>query len=310
MGCSSRGPLLLWSAGKVSFFDVERMEPRAVEAAGEDFVTFSPYGLELRASADGHTFIAWTPKISPMNYRVMRLYGQKATVVLSPDGQSYNEHWAIPSADGSLIFRHAAGIYTGSMKLLTAKKDVNTVLLPTEDARFFLQLRKQSKDKDEVAICSTADRLTLCKVPGLEKMMSGLIYTQWGVVGGEPRIHYLPSAQVLLTLPEGNDRVVIRSLDLFACLDREGENYLFVLSSPRTRVRAGSMFDSMLDIHSRAGGVRCQLEVGPDGMTVSSNGRLRWQVPANQEGKTVSAIVTIRDSSGKEIQHGFEIVVE
>jgi hypothetical protein len=310
MGCSSRGPLLLWSGGKVSFFDVERMQLRTVEVKGKAITAGTQWGLELRASADGRTFVAWTPKISPMNYSVMRLSGQKATVVLSPDWQSHNEHWAMPNADGSLIFRHAAGIYTGSMKLLTATNDANTVLLPTEDARFFVRLRKQSKDRDQLAISSTADRRTLWEVANLENMTSSRSYTQWGVVGGEPRIHYLPSAQVLLTLPESNDRVVLRPLDLFASLDREGQNYLFVLSAPRTRVRAGAEYDYPLDIRSKAGGVRCTLEAGPEGMTVSSGGRLRWQVPANQEKKTANVIVTIRDSSGKEIQHSFEIVVE
>jgi hypothetical protein len=58
-----------------------------------------------------------------------------------------------------------------------------------------------------------------------------------------------------------------------------------------------------------AGGARCNLEVGPEEMTVSSGGRIRWQAPG-QEGKRANVIVTIRDAAGKEIQHSFEIVVE
>jgi serine/threonine protein kinase len=310
MGCFSPGPLLLWSGGKVAFFDVERMEPCEVEAEGKEIAAGTQQGLELRASADGRTFVAWTPHISPENYRVMRLSGQKATVTLSPDGQSFNEHWAMSNADGSLIFRHAAGIYTSSVKALAAGGDKDTVLLPTEDARFFLKLRKQMENKDQIDICTTADRRCLWTVSNAEKMTASLLYTQWGLAGGEPRIHYLPSADVLLTLPESNDRVVVRPLDLFASLDRDGKNYLFVLSAPRTRARSGAMYDYLIDIHSKAGGVRCKLEAHPKGMTISSDGRLRWQVPPGPEGKTANVIVNIRDASGKEIQHSFEVVVE
>src|SRR5262249_10782538 len=160
----------------------------------------------------------------------------------------------------SLIFRHAAGIYTSSVKALAAGGDKDTVLLPTEDARFFLKLRKQMEDKDQIDICTTADRRCLWTVSNAEEMTASLLYTQWGLAGGEPRIHYLPSADVLLTLPESNDRVVVRPLDLFASLDRDGKNYLFVLSAPRTRARSGAMYDYLIDIRSKAGGVRCKLE--------------------------------------------------
>jgi hypothetical protein len=141
-------------------------------------------------------------------------------------------------------------------------------------------------------------------------MTSDRLYTRWGLIGGEPRIHYLHSAHVLLTLPESNDRVVIRPFDLIAALDREGKNYLFVLSAPRTRIRAGREYDYPLDIHSKAGGIRCQLEAGPEGMTVSPGGQLRWHAPTNLQGQTVPVIVTIRDASGKDIQHSFDISVE
>ncbi|HEY7423356.1 MAG TPA: protein kinase [Gemmataceae bacterium] len=308
MGSHSHGPLLLWTGGKVVFFDVERMEPFSVE--GEVLNGGIQWGLELRASADGQTFIGWTPGLSPMQYSVMRLAEHKATMARSPDGHGFNGHWAMPNADASLFFRHKSGLYSADMKILAADGFKDAVLLPTEDPRFFLALRQQTKDKDQVTICSTADRREILTLPNLEKMTGSSLYTNWGLIGGEPRIHYLPAAHVLLTLPESNNRVVVRSLNLLAALDKEKQNYLFVLSVPPMRVRSGMAYDYRLDVHSKAGGVRCKLEAGPEGMTISPGGRLRWQVPLGHEGRTINVIVTIRDASGKGIQHSFEVVVE
>jgi serine/threonine protein kinase len=308
MGSYSRGPLLLWMGGKVVFFDVERMEPLAVE--GDILSGDTQWGFELRVSADGQTFVGWTPKISSMRYTAMQLQGRKATFKSSPDAHNFNEHWAMPSADAGLFFHHGSGIYSADMKILAADGFKGSILLPTEDPRFFLSLRPQTKQNDQVAICATADRRPLFTLSNLEKTTTSPIYTQWGLIGGEPRIHYLPSANVLLTLPESNDRVVVRRFDLFASLDKEGRDYLFVLSPPRTRVRSGTDYVYVMDIRSKAGGVRCKLEAGPEGMTVSPGGRIRWHAPPGEEGKRANVIVTIRGASGKEIQHSFELVVE
>jgi serine/threonine-protein kinase len=308
MGCNSPGPLVLWTGGKVVFFDIERMERQAVEGAllsGE-----TQFGLELRVSADGQTFVGWTPGIHPMQYSVMRLNGRKAVMTRTPEAQSFNGHWAMPAADGSLIFRSGPGLHSGNRKITLGDGFNNAVLLPTEDRRFFLALRRQTKDKDHVTICATADRRALLTVRNIEKFTDDPLYTRWGLIGDQPRIHYLHSAQVLLELPESNNRVVIRPLDLFATLESEGKSYLFVLSVPRTRVRAGTIYDYPLDVRSKAGGVHYLLEARPEGMTVSPDGRLRWEVPANKQGKTVPVIVTIRDASRKDIQHTFEITVE
>ena len=59
-----------------------------------------------------------------------------------------------------------------------------------------------------------------------------------------------------------------------------------------------------------AGGVRFTLEEGPDGMTLSPDGVLRWQVPADRAGKSFDVIVTLRDSAPREITHAFTMKLE
>ncbi|HWG47787.1 MAG TPA: serine/threonine-protein kinase [Gemmataceae bacterium] len=308
MGCNSDGPLMVWSGGKVQLWDVGHMQPYTVK--GLTFEGDARWGFDLRVSADGQTFICWATAISDRHYAVMHLRNAEAINLVSPDGHTFNGHWAMPNADGSLVFRFGAGIYNGDMKIIAADSFKGAVLLPTEDPRFFLAVREESRNTNQVSICANADCRPVFTVRGVEKVTGSSLNSRWGQVNGEPRIHYLHSAHVLLTLPESNDRVVVRPLNLLASLDQDGKNYLFVLSAPRTRVRSGSAYDYSIDVRSKAGGIRCKLEAGPEGMTVSSGGRLRWQVPAGQAGKKARVIVNIRDASGKEIQHSFEIVVE
>lgn len=320
MGGNSRGPLLLWTGEKLVFYDIERMEPLPVEGG---LLTWHPqHGIELRVSADGRTFAGWTPKISGGQYSAMRRVGRRAVITDSTNNYEYTDHWTLPSADASLFFHSGDrfqplsgsysgnGFYAADLSDLKSEEFQNEVLLPTEDPRFFLALRRQKKDKDEVSICATAERRRLLTIRDVEKMTTDKVPTHWGLIGGEPRIHYLHSAKVLLTLPESNDCVVVRPLNLLDSVDGEGRNNLFVLSVPRIRFRAGSLCEYPLEIHSKVGGVHCQLNEKRAGMTISEDNRLRWQVPENLKGQTVSIIIAIRDASNTKISHRIDITVE
>jgi hypothetical protein len=309
MGSASNGPLVLWSGGKVDLWDVEGMKPIPVE--GKMLNGEARYQFRLRISADGRTIVAWHNGISPQAYGVLRLEGgDRRRFLSSPDSHGFNEHWAQPSADGSLVFRHGGGIYTGLMKVVAADSFKGAVVLPTEDPRFFLAVRESSRDADQVTICTTADRRPIYTVPGIEKTTRSSLYTRWGLVESEPRVRYLPSAQVLLTLPESNDRVVLRKLDLRQALDAAREPYLFVTSVPPLRASAGSTLSYRIEVTSSAGGVRCTLDAGPEGMTVTPAGLVRWKVPASLAGKSAQVALTIKDARGKEIVHAFEVAVE
>lgn len=88
-------------------------------------------------------------------------------------------------------------------------------------------------------------------------MTGSSLNSNWGHIKGEPRAHYLPSANVLVNLPESNDRVVLRPLNLMEELKRSGQEFLFVLSRPDEHVAAGSMFTYRMDIRSKESDVSC-----------------------------------------------------
>jgi hypothetical protein len=52
--------------------------------------------------------------------------------------------------------------------------------------------------------------------------------------------------------------------------------------------------------------VKYNLDFGPDGLTIGSDGKVSWDVPANFD-KSVSVSVTVSDKSGREIIHVFDL---
>jgi mono/diheme cytochrome c family protein len=307
MGSAGTGPLLLWSGGPVELWDIEEMRP--VDLEGKPLSGDPHWEFRISVSADGKTFVGWHNGISGQQYGVMQLEGKRIRGMKSPDAHTFNEHWALPGPIGSLFFRHGGGMYTGEMRIIASDSFEGAVLLPTEDPRFFLSLRPAGKDRDQVTIHTNADRRPIHTISGIEKTTSSILYTRWGLANLEPRVRFLPSARVLLTLPESNDRVVVRKLDLREALTDRKDGYLFVRSVPPFRVRAEDMLRHRIEVESSAGGVRFTLEAGPEGMTVSRRGQLRWKVPANLGGKTARAALTIKDARGKEIVHAFEVAV-
>jgi hypothetical protein len=305
MGCSSHGPLLLFMGKLLRPWDVEQLEPIKGDTKG---LGGDPgYDFQTRVSADGQTVTIWHGAIGPNQYALIHL-GKPNRIASSPDGHSFNGRWAMPNADGTRVFRFGPGLYDGDMRILDPGQKA-AVLLPTEEPRFFLAVNEESRDTNQVSICTSTDRMRVATIKGVEKVTGSGTNSGWGHFRGEPRIHYLPSANVLVNLPESNDRVVVRRLHLMELLAQSGGDYLFVLSHPADRVEAGSRFAYQMDVRSKAGGVRYRLESGPEGMTVSGAGIVRWQVPASPEKHEVRVVVTVRSASGKEVQHAFGVKV-
>jgi hypothetical protein len=313
MGCNGRGPLFLFFDKRLRQWDVEKMEPSAADDGG---LGGDPsHDFQSRVSADGRSVVVWHGGISGQQYVLVRLKQPRNILAKSPDSHWFNEHWAMPNADASLGFRFGGGIYDGDMHILAADAFKGQVLLPTEDPRFFLAIQEETKQTNRVSICTSVDRRVAFTLGGIEKMTSSGLNPRWGLVHWEPRIHteprvhYLPSANVLVNLPENNDRVVLRPLDLVASLNQSGQDYIVVLSRPETQVAAGGTFTYPIEVHSKASGLRYGIEAGPEGMTVSETGVVRWKAPERPDRKPVRVVVTIGSASGKEYQHAFDVTV-
>jgi len=78
---------------------------------------------------------------------------------------------------------------------------------------------------------------------------------------------------------------------------------------PETQTSTGSRYSYQITAESNAEGVKYKLESGPEGMTLSDSGQLRWKVTKRPIGGIAKVIVTLSDASGKEAFHSFDIAV-
>jgi hypothetical protein len=60
-------------------------------------------------------------------------------------------------------------------------------------------------------------------------------------------------------------------------------------------------------VKSKKGGVKVTLASGPEGMTVSPTGLVKWRVPADFKGGESNVVLTVRDGSDQEVFHTFTL---
>lgn len=182
--------------------------------------------------------------------------------------------------------------------------------LPCEDPRFFLVVRAQRKDQhhSQLGICTINDLRLLCTASDLETMTGKIGMFDWGYYRSEPRAHWLPSAKVITVFPMSNDRVVVYPFDVREELNRQEGGYLFVVSKPPLEVLLGDTFVYPLEVWSKAKELKFKLESGPEGMTVSGTGEIRWPVKSKPLGGQATAVVSVSDGS-HEVFHAFDVKV-
>lgn len=322
MGSCGDGPLLLWAEKEVELWDADKLAPLKVE--GKPIHGESQYRYTLRVSPDGKFFTGWHQGISGQSYGLMRVDGPppgarppadrssaawRVTVTSTPDGHTFNEHWAMPGPGADLTYRYRGGLYDAALKPLAAESFKGSEVFPCEDPRFFVALSGGGTKTTDVTLCSTATRQPLAKLDGLGPTMRSSLNTRWGHFAGEPRVRYLPAPALLIVLPDTNDRVVVRSFDLKEALDKTGKDYLAVISPPPPAVAPGGAFRYPIEVLAREQAVTFKLESGPEGLAVSDKGEVKWAAPAAGGAKTHPVIVTIRTGKGQETTYRFDVRV-
>jgi hypothetical protein len=62
-----------------------------------------------------------------------------------------------------------------------------------------------------------------------------------------------------------------------------------------------------MQIKSKKGGVKAELQSGPKGMTVTKEGVVNWPVPMRPTEDHATVIVQISDASGQTVFHSYSI---
>ncbi len=102
---------------------------------------------------------------------------------------------------------------------------------------------------------------------------------------------------------------MIHRLDIEKLLAKAEYDYLVVLSQAPREAARGRPFAYTPVVKSRKGGLKLKLEAGPDGMQLTSGGKLTWNVPKDCAEKEVDVIVSASDASGQEVFHSFKLSI-
>ncbi len=259
---------------------------------------------DLRASASGDLFCsnARTP--------VQLLALKTGAAELFDAGKLAGR--AMPAAAGrSLLMKTGRFNLAGST--LASPPDAATIqeMIPAGDPSIYLVVRALATPgvpgkpaAPVVEICSADSGSKLFVLNGLDEMKASAS----NELALDERYHVIPSARLLVTIPGENDRICVRRLDVLGELDRLGIDEVVVTSTPLVGAVAGAPLLHRVQAHAK-GGATCERIDGPDGLSVSSAGELRWDVPNEVAGQELVAGVRVRSATGKEVVHKVYIMV-
>lgn len=121
------------------------------------------------------------------------------------------------------------------------------------------------------------------------------------------RLHYLPAAKVIVSLPGAGDRLLLQKFDEEEALRKLDSPPLYVAAEPPLPAPLGGLYRYRPDVRSSKGEVKIKLESGPNGMQLSRDGQLTWNVPLNLTAYTTPVVLSLREADGKEAFHSFHL---
>jgi hypothetical protein len=304
MGSASNGPLVVsgvdWPRlGETAFFDVLAMKRVAMSFDPHGFFNTSP-NVYLRASADGRAF-ACVPNGFDGNTLTCTWSAGRVRKYLGQGG-----NFPLPGPDARTIYS-TDGIRTVDLRPLAAN---GPHCLPAHHGPYYLTLpRADGAGRGTVSVHLEGDDRPFASLAGVDLPPTGRPASDKDKLFPDRRVHLIPDAHLLVTIPPGNDRLVLRRFDPEQALEASGLDYLAVTSRAPTQATRGASYSYRLAEKSRKGGVSFQIASGPRGATIDPAGRLTWPVPADFADYEAEIVVAVRDAGGREVRHGFRVDV-
>jgi serine protease Do len=312
MGSASNGPLLITQKdGRPSvFYDPATLKPITYRWVKGQLPNDGAYP---RASANGQVFA--------MRNGVGGEPHTCTSVVLNgPEARSFTV-WEIsssvlvPSPDGRTIYSGWA-VYDQELKLLfpnPVPRSAGKPFLSSPDGNFYVRLdyRQWDRHGGDLTVFLRGSQQPLVTIRNIDGVTNEQI--AYGAnrdkLNHDQRVHFVPDAKRIVTIPATNDQLIVYRYDLDQALEESGVDYLLVTSRPVEQVKKGQTYAYQLVVKSKKGGVKYRLEAGPKGMNLAADGKLTWTVPADVAEPETNVILAISDKSGQEIFHNFKIRV-
>jgi S1-C subfamily serine protease len=287
------------------------------------FATGANLALQVRASPQGDLF-AVASSFGTALITLKRSTSISRSVACFLHQNSGRQDGLIPAADGRTVF-------TGNNRTIRIESDGAvdregdlpgrvpaqgrwSQLFPTDDSAYFLlyELDQQTSEGQVSVLLPTGEVLLKQSLlaawdRGRNQMWQMMNSEKPGLYGR--RVLLFPQHELLVVIPTGEDHLQPRKIAL-----RDALNHLEhpVVVSPSDVVAArGRIFSHQIRVLSKAGGVTCSAPKGfaPENMKVLPDGQVTWPVPPKFAGQEVSAVIRVKDATGREVSHRLNILV-
>jgi hypothetical protein len=212
----------------------------------------------------------------------------------------------VPGPDGKTLFTKTGGLYSESLEQVGGELARSRSYIPSTVANYFVGLEGNCA---MLFVTGTTAPLVVLGELNEFRAASGPHpnFNNPRDVIADKRIQFIPQANLLVTVPPDKDYIVLRRVNPIDLLKKSEIDYLFVESLPVTEARKGKAYEYTLKVQSQKGKVKYEVSGGPDGMAISPEGKLSWDVPAEFDGDEVTPIVLVKDAIGQEVFHTFTI---
>ncbi|WP_417388105.1 hypothetical protein [Gimesia sp.] len=317
IGAASNGPILVGAetgeSGHPYFLDLITLKPAAIQMSEESWESIEGQNLMVKASANGRIFCLSQSGTDPtFGTMVISVEGLQAHVRYSEDMQGFkiaDEEYlnvVLPGPEGKAIYTSSGTRYPDLLRL-----DKDTEYKPISFGIPALQgdlCMALVSGSSSIQIYRTGALPVLLTLPDIWSKERWPDYKA-GLRTAHARLRFVPDAHVISFLPESRDEIILHRFDVDAALKETGTDYLFVTSFPTRDAERGDTYQYRVRFKSNTKPVKYKVMNAPVGMTVSPEGLIHWDVPANSTSDKERVYLVLESPSGKRFMQTIAIYV-
>ncbi|MCA9004858.1 MAG: hypothetical protein KDA70_06245, partial [Planctomycetaceae bacterium] len=238
------------------------------------------------------------------------------------DYRSSSLNFVLPLPDASYVLTQY-GVYTRELYHRGYEREKQTRLVAPLHPAFYLEVPYYERDKTGKSsgsgyfgilyLTETGQRLTNLPVSPLNLEQDESRYDDVDFnpeFSLDKRLIYIPQADLLLTFPYTNDRILISPIQLQSELKKRGTDYLYISSLPPKHFQKGGKFEYQLQVESSSSQVQVELSAAPAGMKLTDHKTLVWEVPNHFAEAEVFVVITATAEGDLKTFQSFRLEVQ
>ncbi|WP_442507572.1 YncE family protein [Novipirellula sp. SH528] len=298
IGANSDGPLAVVSAvndhtynGLVSVYLIDPATA-LIHDKTPPFSISQPEHAKCYAAGNGRLFSC--------NDYLLRWNGKKA---IGKQRRNAPDLGLYPNADGSIAYASDGWFDTQLQRLQENELPVHYI--PAVNPGFLIAL--PASDSVRSISLHAEGQVRPLLVMDKIRMQAPIRRRSAHVLPVRKRLWLVPSENKLVHILGSLNQILIHDFDIEKQLEDAELDYLYVGAFSEQPAIAGTLFETQLQVRSKRGGVRYQIEAGPSDMEIDQSGRIRWQTPKQITSDLEYVKLWITDNSQQIVRHTIAI---